>query len=253
MNHESRRQELALGLLGMGYEQLSPVQRSVVDLIASEAPTGTGPTLSDDRTAWERLADHVALFGGSWTFIGVFALVLLLWVAGNQLAVPHAFDPYPYIFLNLVLSTLAAIQAPVILMSQNRQAARDRRAAEHDYRVNLRAELEIMRLHDRLQRSPAGPDRGRAGGHPGCVDRRRAAGLGSACPAACVRPGGQYEKIPLGELAAATRRLAWRSVAGPARFSQAWAADERACLTASPARSSGRDRRKRGCRRADRA
>lgn len=155
MNHESRRQELALGLLGMGYEQLSPVQRSVVDLIASEAPTGTGPTLADDRTAWERLADHVALFGGSWTFIGVFALVLLLWVAGNQLAVPHAFDPYPYIFLNLVLSTLAAIQAPVILMSQNRQAARDRRAAEHDYRVNLRAELEIMRLHDRLQLSEA--------------------------------------------------------------------------------------------------
>ena len=155
MNHESRRQELALGLLGTGYEQLSPVQRSVVDLIASEAPTGTGPTLADDRTAWERLADDVALFGGSWTFIGVFALVLFLWVAGNQLAVPHAFDPYPYIFLNLVLSTLAAIQAPVILMSLNRQGARDRRAAEHDYRVNLRAELESMRLHVRLQLSEA--------------------------------------------------------------------------------------------------
>jgi len=80
---------------------------------------------------------------------------MALWMGTNLILAGwnRAFDPYPFIFLNLVLSTLAAVQAPVILMSQNRQAARDRLAAEHDYRVNLRAELEIMRLHDRLQLS----------------------------------------------------------------------------------------------------
>ena len=78
---------------------------------------------------------------------------MAVWVGANLLLAGRAFDPYPFIFLNLVLSTVAALQAPVIMMSQNRQAARDREAAEHDYRVNLRAELEIMRLHDRLQLS----------------------------------------------------------------------------------------------------
>lgn len=99
----------------------------------------------------------MAEIGGSWSFLGGFALALACWI-GVNLALARwgdAFDPYPFIFLNLVLSTLAAVQAPVILMSQNRQADRDRQAAEHDYRVNLRAELEIMRLHDRLRLSEA--------------------------------------------------------------------------------------------------
>lgn len=155
MTSDERRQELALGLLGASFEDLTPVQRSVVDLIALEAPTGLAPALADGRTVWERLADRMSAFGGSWSFLGGFALAMALWIGSNQILAGwgRAFDPYPFIFLNLVLSTLAAIQAPVILMSQNRQAARDRQAAEHDYRVNLRAELEIMRLHDRLQLS----------------------------------------------------------------------------------------------------
>jgi uncharacterized membrane protein len=96
----------------------------------------------------ERIADRVAEFGGSWRFILLFGAVLGLWIAVNTGAVLRApFDPYPYILLNLVLSCLAAIQAPVIMMSQNRQEARDRLRAEHDYRVNLKAELEIRHLH----------------------------------------------------------------------------------------------------------
>jgi uncharacterized membrane protein len=156
VDHIERREALSKGLLGAAYDQLSPVQKSVIDLIISEAPTSLAPALAaDDRSFWERLADRVAVVGGSWTFIFGFAAFLTGWVLSNMLLalVHRAFDPYPFIFLNLVLSTIAALQAPVIMMSQNRQAARDRTAAEHDYRVNLRAELEIMRLHDRLQLS----------------------------------------------------------------------------------------------------
>lgn len=156
MDHNQQREDLSKGLLGASYEHLTPIQRSVIDLIVSEAPTSLSPALVvDDRSRWDRLADQVASVGGSWRFILAFLALLALWIGSNLiLAIQHrAFDPYPFIFLNLVLSTIAALQAPVIMMSQNRQAARDRSAAEHDYRVNLRAELEIMRLHDRLQLS----------------------------------------------------------------------------------------------------
>lgn len=152
----SRRDGLATGLLGAPYEALNPTQQSVVDLIAAETPTGLNPALAqDDRTPWERAADALARWGGSWTFLMFFALFLLAWATLNLVLAVWAAapDPYPFIFLNLILSTLAAVQAPIILMSQNRVAARDRLAAEHDYRVNLRAELEILRLHDRLQLS----------------------------------------------------------------------------------------------------
>jgi uncharacterized membrane protein len=99
-------------------------------------------------TTGERVADRVAEFGGSWRFILIFAAVLVGWIALNSaLLLRDAFDPYPYILLNLVLSCLAAVQAPIIMMSQNRQEARDRLRAEHDYRVNLKAELEIRHLH----------------------------------------------------------------------------------------------------------
>jgi uncharacterized membrane protein len=101
-------------------------------------------------TFGERLADRVASFGGSWTFMMLFATVLLLWVALNSLMLSKAFDPYPYILLNLFLSMLASIQAPIIMMSQNRQAAKDRLDAAHDYEVNLKAEIEIMALHEKL-------------------------------------------------------------------------------------------------------
>ena len=104
-------------------------------------------------TRGQRAADAVASFGGSWSFVGLFAAAMLLWVGLNAallLARGHTFDPYPYILLNLFLSMLAAIQAPVILMSQNRQSQKDRLTAEHDYEVNLKAELEIMLLHDKI-------------------------------------------------------------------------------------------------------
>jgi uncharacterized membrane protein len=102
-------------------------------------------------TAGERIADRVAEFGGSWRFIIIFAGVLLAWIAVNSVALlGRRFDPYPYILLNLVLSCLAAVQAPIIMMSQNRQEAKDRLRAQHDYRVNLKAELEIRQLHWKL-------------------------------------------------------------------------------------------------------
>ena len=99
----------------------------------------------------ERLADTISDFGGSWKFIGLFSLVILVWIVINGHAIlSRPFDPYPYILLNLILSCLAAIQAPVIMMSQNRQEARDRLRAQSDYQVNLKAELEIRQLHEKL-------------------------------------------------------------------------------------------------------
>jgi uncharacterized membrane protein len=112
-----------------------------------------GDIVDEQATFGERLSDKVAAVGGSWKFIMVFAAVLLGWMLLNsqilgKLGTP--FDPYPFIFLNLMLSTVAAIQAPIIMMSQNRQSAKDRIAAAHDYEVNLRAELEILRLHAKI-------------------------------------------------------------------------------------------------------
>lgn len=145
--------QLARDLLGRPYDALTPIQRSVIDLIATEAPTDLDDRLKhDDRSRGERLADEVARVGGSWAFIIGFGVALVVWMGWNLLTRGGglAFDPYPFIFLNLMLSMLAAIQAPIIMMSQNRAAARDRAAAEHDYIVNLRAELEIMHLHDKM-------------------------------------------------------------------------------------------------------
>jgi len=145
------RERLALDLLGASYTQLTEQKRSVIDLIADQKPSGLGPVAKvDERDRWQKLADQVAKTGGSWGFIITFVVALALWVALNVLLATRAFDPYPFIFLNLMLSMVAALQAPIIMMSQNRQALVDRAAAEHDYVVNLRAELEIMLLHDKL-------------------------------------------------------------------------------------------------------
>jgi uncharacterized membrane protein len=118
-----------------------PISRSVCDI-------------EDDSTFGQRAADAVARFGGSWTFIGLFALVLVGWVVLNSYLLLQGgrkpFDPFPYILLNLFLSMLASIQAPVILMSQNRQGEKDRLTAQNDYEVNLKAELEIMALHEKM-------------------------------------------------------------------------------------------------------
>jgi uncharacterized membrane protein/uncharacterized membrane protein YeaQ/YmgE (transglycosylase-associated protein family) len=106
-------------------------------------------TFEQQITFGQRLADQVAAFGGSWTFIMLFGLVLVVWIWANAHGA-RPWDPYPFILLNLVLSCLAALQAPVIMMSQNRQAAKDRLDAQNDYEVNLKAEMEILALHSKL-------------------------------------------------------------------------------------------------------
>lgn len=98
-------------------------------------------------TLGQKMADTVATFGGSWTFIGAFGLVMAVWIIINTyILVAHPFDPYPFILLNLVLSCLASLQAPIIMMSQNRQEEKDRERAQHDYLINLKAEMEIRNL-----------------------------------------------------------------------------------------------------------
>ena len=106
--------------------------------------------IGEGRTSGERAADVVALFGGSWTFILSFSVFVLAWMAINIAQATGAFDPYPFILLNLVLSCLAAIQAPIIMMSQSRKDAKDRLRAQSDYRINLKAELEIRNLHEKI-------------------------------------------------------------------------------------------------------
>ena len=123
--------------------------------IAERRPVARSQMEADDEATFgQTAADAVARFGGSWTFIGLFALVLVSWVVLNSyllLRTGHKpFDPFPYILLNLFLSMLASIQAPVILMSQNRQGEKDRASAQNDYEVNLKAELEIMALHEKM-------------------------------------------------------------------------------------------------------
>ncbi len=115
--------------------------------------TNTNRTFDEQLTFGQRIADRVATFGGSWTFILLFLTFLLGWIILNSLILARtneSFDPYPYILLNLMLSMVAALQAPIIMMSQNRQAAKDRLDASHDYEVNLKAELEIAALHTKI-------------------------------------------------------------------------------------------------------
>ncbi|GAB4315266.1 MAG: hypothetical protein Kow00117_07280 [Phototrophicales bacterium] len=106
--------------------------------------------LEENATFGDRLADRLAEWAGSWRFIISFAFFMLAWMGINAAQGPDAFDPFPFILLNLTLSTLAALQAPVILMSQNRQAKKDRAVAENDYHVNLKNELEIADLHRKI-------------------------------------------------------------------------------------------------------
>jgi uncharacterized membrane protein len=154
---DERVRQLAEQLLATGLEKLSERERRVITRVAerSQISRNVNNVFEEKLTFGDRLADRVARFGGSWTFIVLFLSTLVAWAVLNSVVLAwydKAFDPYPYIFLNLMLSMLAALQAPVILMSQNRQAARDRLAAGHDYEVNLKAELEIMGLHEKLDR-----------------------------------------------------------------------------------------------------
>lgn len=137
------------------YEALDERARKVAEHIAGGRHISRNVTkdYDADTTFGQRAADKVATFGGSWTFVGLFAAVMLFWVGVNAFLLMNrgrTFDPYPYILLNLFLSMLAAIQAPIILMSQNRHSERDRMSAEHDYEVNLKAEMDIMLLHEKV-------------------------------------------------------------------------------------------------------
>ena len=147
--------EASRKLLGRPADDLSELERMVIERIVARGAISRD--LSEDggeQTFGQRLADRVAAVGGSWGFIIAFGVVLAAWMVLNLWALGVAglkpFDPYPFIFLNLMLSMLAALQAPIIMMSQNRQAEKDREAARHDYEVNLKAELEIMALHEKL-------------------------------------------------------------------------------------------------------
>ena len=133
-----------------GLSQLeSRVLQSAVD--RTTISKDTNKAVAFHQTYGDRVADTIARIGGSWSFILTFIAFLILWTFGNVwLLSRSAFDPYPFIFLNLVLSMIAALQAPVIMMSQNRQTERDRIDAAHDYEVNLKAEIEIMALHEKL-------------------------------------------------------------------------------------------------------
>jgi uncharacterized membrane protein len=146
--------EAARRWLGRETASLAATERHVLDHLTRRRTISRNPDAAFEAGAGfgARAADRVAAFGGSWAFIGLFAVLLVLWCGLNLLLGPGAFDPYPFIFLNLVLSMLAAVQAPIIMMSQNRQAEKDRLAAAHDYEVNLKAELEIMALHEKLDR-----------------------------------------------------------------------------------------------------
>lgn len=153
MNSEIRY--LAQQLLHAGLAPLSERDRRVIARVARRVHTArnVNQVFEQNLTFGERLADRVAVLGGSWTFILGFCAFLVAWALVNVVVLTQrAFDPYPFIFLNLMLSMLAALQAPIIMMSQNRQAAKDRLAAALDYEVNVKAESSIADLHDKVDR-----------------------------------------------------------------------------------------------------
>lgn len=149
----SYRRRYVEALLEEERGELGELDRQVIASLESGQYISQNPeTLTgEDASFGARMADRVASFGGSWTFILIFTLVLILWMVVNSFWFAiRPFDPYPYILLNLVLSSIAAVQAPVIMMSQRRQEVKDRLRAENDYRVNLKAELEIRQLHEKI-------------------------------------------------------------------------------------------------------
>jgi len=158
MKREVDPHQLARDLLGRDFDDLEADEQRVLKRVASGSFTGrdADELAQGHETRGDRLADRVAEVGGSWGFIVGFGVVLMVWVVLNSGALEllgvGAFDAYPFIFLNLMLSMLAAVQAPIILMSQNRQARKDRITARHDYEVNLRTQLEILRLAHRVEK-----------------------------------------------------------------------------------------------------
>ncbi|MFH2012616.1 MAG: DUF1003 domain-containing protein [Pseudomonadota bacterium] len=147
------RYEYVRSLVEAEKGELSDLEKEVIDSISQQEVLSTyvDQEFESQLTVGQRLSDRIAQFGGSWTFIVFFWCVLMVWIVINSVVLlSKPFDPYPFILLNLILSCLAAIQAPIIMMSQNRQEAKDRVRATHDYQVNLKAELEIRQLHQKL-------------------------------------------------------------------------------------------------------
>ena len=145
------RRDTARLLLQAEIEKLPPDEREVVErfIARRRVARNIGREFPASLTLGQRVADRVARVGGSWRFIIAFAVFLVAWMALNS-AMGRAFDPYPFILLNLLLSCVAAIQAPIIMMSQNRQEEKDRRRAENDYKVNLKTEIMIEDLYDKV-------------------------------------------------------------------------------------------------------
>ena len=151
----NKNDKLARKYFKADYDQITSAQQKVLKHFQQRSHISNSDT--ENREAplsfGQRLADKVAEFGGSWQFIIIFSSLLFVWIVLNSyilMTYNKTFDPYPYILLNLVLSLIAALQAPVIMMSQNRFAEKDRIAAKHDYEINLKAELEILELHEKL-------------------------------------------------------------------------------------------------------
>jgi uncharacterized membrane protein len=150
---EQYRAKKFISYIEAEYQKMSELEHAVVSKITrrDRVSRKVHAQIETEMSFGERVADRVAQFGGSWPFIGMFGAILVGWMGLNTWVLArHPFDPYPFILLNLVLSTLAALQAPVIMMSQNRQAHKDRMHAQQDYEVNLMAEIEIRDLHDKL-------------------------------------------------------------------------------------------------------
>ena len=150
-----KHEQLAKHFFNKGYDELHRVEAAVLARLGARQVIARDINSEFERelTLGERVSDRVAAFGGSWPFIGIFGFAIVAWIVLNTVILgrrDEAFDPYPYIMLNLLLSMVAALQAPIIMMSQNRHAAKDRRDAAHDYEINLKAELEILSLHEKV-------------------------------------------------------------------------------------------------------
>ena len=147
------RSQYVANILEIEKGELSSLEADVIRSLQEHEliSENTNEEIESSRTFGEKLADRIATFGGSWSFLIMFGMVMCIWIVFNSVQLfGKPVDPFPFILLNLLLSCLAAVQAPVIMMSQNRQESKDRVRAEHDYRVNLKAELEIRQLHSKL-------------------------------------------------------------------------------------------------------
>ncbi|MDO8998680.1 MAG: DUF1003 domain-containing protein [Bacteroidota bacterium] len=147
------RKKYLNNLIEIERREINTLEKKVIDAISKneKLSENTEEDFNVSLKLGEKMADKIAEFGGSWLFISAFFLFILIWILINVIAISSSFfDPYPFILLNLILSCLAAIQAPIIMMSQNRKEQKDRKRSENDYKINLKAELEIQLLHEKL-------------------------------------------------------------------------------------------------------